>query len=206
MDDKKRDLLVRAGAFFMKNGLKAPTMDEVARALHNSKKTLYKYVKDKRDLIVQSIQVLQEEDRKDIRDIIERDINAIDKVYLINMKVGMKLRNLQPSVLYDLRQYFPEAECKVKEHREEFIYQVIKRIHEQGIREGLFRSDIDVEILAKINVLLIHAMFDEERFPQDRFSFVQVHREISNYHLKGIVSPKGEAYIKTLIEKIKSKK
>ncbi len=205
MDTKKRDLLLRAGTFFMRNGLKGPNMGDVARELRISKKTLYKYVSDKRDLVRQAIEVLLEEDRKEIHEIISKDINAIDKVYLINMKVGMKLRTLQPSVMYDLKHFFPEADCAINQQHENFTYDIIRQIHRQGIKEGLFRADIDVEILAKINVLLIRAMFDEQRFPQEQYSFAEVHREISNYHLRGIVSPAGEDYINTLRKKIKDK-
>ncbi len=205
LDNKERDILLRSGVFFMKNGLKAPTMDDVARALRVSKKTLYKYVKDKRDLITRSVEILLEKDREEVLSIVHKEINAIDKVYLINMKVGMKLKNLQPSVWFDLQQYFPEAAACINKQRDVFIYDIIRSIHKQGVEEGLFRPNLNIEILARLNVILIQAMFDPKQFPHEKYSFSQVHREISNYHLRGIVSPKGKEYIDVLVDKIRQK-
>ena len=45
----------KAEELFMQYGIKSITMDDVAKALGMSKKTLYQYVKDKNDLVNQTI-------------------------------------------------------------------------------------------------------------------------------------------------------
>ena len=52
-DTRLNELLDGCEQTFRRNGVRAVSMDDLARALGVSKKTLYKYCRDKADLVLQ---------------------------------------------------------------------------------------------------------------------------------------------------------
>ena len=51
MNEELKNILLKVRELYMKYGIKSITMDDVARELSISKKTLYQYVTDKDDLV-----------------------------------------------------------------------------------------------------------------------------------------------------------
>ena len=95
MNEREEEILNGACAVFMKYGIKSVNMDDVAKNLRISKKTLYKYVSDKRDLITRCFDSYLSEE-KAITQICARGLNAIDEMFEIShFAVGM-LQGLHP--------------------------------------------------------------------------------------------------------------
>ena len=195
------EILPKTAEFFMLNGIKSPNMDDICKHLRISKKTLYQFVKNKSDLVCKSMAWMLEKETIEILAIESGPGNAIDKIYLINKLVYYKLKNIQPAVLYDLQRHFPEAWDLFTKHKAEFITKVIQRNLLQGIDEHLFRSNMNIEIVAHINVMLINEMLESKILPPDKYSFVQIHNEITKYHLGGICNSEGLQYLHHLLHK-----
>ncbi|MBZ0243218.1 MAG: TetR/AcrR family transcriptional regulator, partial [Bacteroidales bacterium] len=51
MDSKEKEIIARAAEIFSRYGIKSITMDELARQMSVSKKTLYQYFTDKNELV-----------------------------------------------------------------------------------------------------------------------------------------------------------
>ena len=198
IQQRNKEYLQKILEFFMQNGIKSHTMDDISKYLGISKKTLYSFVSSKNDLVNQVMQLTMEDDKHQCEHIIEQEGNAIDKIYAINKRVSEKLQKTQPVVIYDLKNYYPEAWQIVQDYRADFIFQEIKNSLELGIKEGLFR-DFNVEIIAVANVSLIYSMFEEKLFPTDKYSFSEIHKEIVKYHIRGIANEKGLKYINQLL-------
>lgn len=189
------DILPITAEFFMLNGIKSPNMDDICRHLRISKKTLYQFVNNKSDLVCKSMSWILERDAMEILAIESGPGKAIDKIYLINKLVYYKLKNIQPAVLYDLQKHFPEAWALFTQHKAEFITKVIQRNLRQGIEENLFRSNMNIDIVAHINVMLINEMLESNILPPDKYSFMEIHNEITKYHLGGICNSEGLKYL-----------
>ena len=200
VDKKKTEILMKVAEFFMQNGIKSHTMDDVSKFLGISKKTLYLHVANKKDLVNKAMALLMDNDVRTCNDILQMDGNAIDKIYAINKQVSQQLQMTQPVVIYDLKNYYPEAWEIVQNHKSQFITLEIRNSLTEGIEEGLFR-DINVEIIATANVNLIFSIFEDKVFPNHKYSFTQIHREIVKYHIRGIASEKGLKYINQLMDK-----
>ena len=198
IQQRNKEYLQKILEFFMQNGIKSHTMDDISKYLGISKKTLYSFVSSKNDLVNQVMQLTMEDDKHQCEYIIAQEGNAIDKIYAINKRVSEKLQKTQPVVIYDLKNYYPEAWQIVQDYRADFIFQEIKNSLELGIKEGLFR-DFNVEIIAVANVSLIYSMFEEKLFPTDKYSFSEIHKEIVKYHIRGIANEKGLKYINQLL-------
>ena len=197
--DKTNELLISVVELFMRYGIKSLTMDDISRHLGISKKTLYQHVSDKKDLVKKAFTLVIETDQCVMADMTTVVGNAIDEVFEINKMVSEKLRNVQPAVLYDIKKYYPDAWKVMEDHKKCFVYEMIQKNIEKGISEGLYRENVNAEIIAGVYITMMDKIFDDELFPTRKYTFETIHREIARYHIRGVANEKG---IKYLVEKL----
>ena len=199
-DDYKIELLQKIGEVFMKYGVRSVNMDDIAKHLSISKKTLYKYFKDKNE-IVQTVMVGSCEVEKCVLNGFCSDANnAVEEMVMISQFVNEKLQNLNPSVMFDLQKYYPETYQTFFNHKNVFIMEGIKLNIERGIKEGLYRDNINPYIIAQVYISKMDVLWDTEIFPSSIYSFAEVHTEMIRYHLRGIVSEKGLVSLKEILK------
>ncbi|MAC94193.1 MAG: TetR family transcriptional regulator [Flavobacteriales bacterium] len=198
---EEKDIIIKAGELFVKYGIKSMTMDDIAREMGVSKKTLYQFVENKKDLVkkVMSLHIHNQQDC--ICEMHSAEGNAIDKLMEIGAFVNQHMRSLHPSVIFDLKKYHPEAWGYLNKHKEEFIYTTIKSNLEEGMSEGLYREDLKPDLVARLYMGMTNALIDSESFPSDQFSKEELHNEMTKYHIRAVLSKKGIEYIKTKMEK-----
>lgn len=187
----------------MRLGIRSLTMDEVARQLGVSKKTIYKYVADKNELVRRAVQFQQEEEQAAIQKICQKGHNAIDELFEISRHISDMLAQIHPSVHFDLEKYHPDAWQLSMNCRQEQVYTCISSNLENGKSQGLYRADLDSDIIAKIYIAKLDVVFDGDMFPVNQYKFAQVYLEFFRYHVRGIASEKGLNY---LIEKVKKER
>lgn len=186
----------------MKYGVKSVTMDDIARNLGISKKTLYKYVKDKNDLVVKVMASSQQFDVMAIEAICGKKLNAIDENYEISKFVLQKLNGIHPSIFFDLEKYYPKAWQIFEEHKNSFIHQCVCNNIERGMEEGLYRSDIRPQLMSLLYVRMMDMLFRMySEHPEMRMSLNDMYLEVFRYHIRGIASEKGLEYLKMKIKK-----
>jgi len=203
LENKTNELLEAVTQLFMKLGIKSLTMDDISSHLGISKKTLYQFVSDKKDLVKKCLEYAINEDQFVLKTLSQSKHNAIDEIYEINKMVSEKLQNIQPSVTYDIQKYYPKAWQVMEDHKKCFVYEMIVQNLEKGIKQNLYRENINSEIIANVYVTTINEIFDSDIFPSHKYNFETLHREIARYHIRGIASKKGIAY---LIEKLSNEK
>ncbi len=184
----------------MRYGVRSVTMDDVARELKVSKKTLYKYVKDKSDLVSKIMEGQCEMEKMVIGNVTAEAENAIDELMRITEMFSQKLAQMNPSVLYDLEKYYPEAWEVFTTHKEKFVLGCVQSNLERGIHEGIYRDNLNPEIIARLYIQKVDCMFDPAIFPIGKYTFFQIHLELMRYHIRGVANEKGMEY---LAEKIK---
>ena len=102
MEEKESVILENVRNIFMRYGIKSVTMDDISRELKISKKTLYKFVVDKPELVAKVMQEKCSCDQKDISDIVKKSKNAIDELMNVTQYVGKTVKEIHPSIHYDL--------------------------------------------------------------------------------------------------------
>lgn len=176
-------------------------MDDVARELRISKKTLYQYVKDKNDLVCQTLTFHCKSEVTVSGEIISRNANAIDELIEISKYVSQQLKQVHPSIHYDLEKYYPDAWRIFTAHKMEHIYSCVAQNLEKGLKQGLYRTNINIPIIARIYISRIDAVFDSLIFPQNKFKMTDVYSELLRYHIRGIASEKGIKYLAQRMKK-----
>lgn len=203
MEDKLNEILPRVTEIFMRFGFRSVTMDDIAKQLRISKKTLYQCVTDKKDLVSKCLEHGQAEDKCYVRDLMDQDINAIDQMFAISEKVVNQLKEVHPSVFFDLEKYYPEAWETLLIFKNDFIYGMILENINKGIEEGLYREDLNGPVIARVYVRRMDDVWSGELFPEEDIKLPEIYLELMRYHIRGIASQKGIDY---LVEKVKNHK
>ncbi len=195
VDEKHEVILQGSLKTFMTLGMRSVTMDDMAKNLGMSKKTLYKYVSDKSDLLVQAMSYFQECEMSLITEICKRKLNAIDESFEISKVVLNHISDIHPSVMFDIEKYYPEVGVVFDDYKTDVVRNWVIDNLQRGKKEGLFRPDVNEEIISGLYILRMDDLFNQEMFPKSRFATRDIYREIFNYHIRGIASEKGVKYL-----------
>jgi AcrR family transcriptional regulator len=202
----KNKIMQRAAASFMKYGFRSVSMDDIARDMGISKKTLYQYFENKEDLILQTVNAHIEEEKCHGEEIIKNAQNAL-QCFLLLVKQDIKeFKEISPSAIYDLKKYYSEAWSIIQDLQRGHGVRMILENLQRGIAEGLYRTDFNPEIVARMHVGGINGIFDEDLFPRKNFQFDQVFIEYIYNFLRGIVSEKGLAKLQEYLVEMKKEK
>lgn len=200
MDEKILAITSGAAKLFMKLGVKSVNMDDVAKHLGVSKKTLYKYFSDKSDLVAKAMAHHREADTEGIQRIKDKQLNAIDESFEIMQYVAENLRNMHPSIVFDMEKYYPQIMQSLREERNQVLYSCIYGNLERGKQEGLYRVDMHSDRVTKMYINGINGLFNEKSFPKEEGNLSDLYLELFQYHIHGISSEEGRRYFS---EKIK---
>lgn len=194
MDDKHIQILQKALGLFIQFGVKSQTMEDIASNMGMSKKTLYQFVKNKEDLVTQTLTFFINQHKAKFSEILKGNGNAIDKFITINKLVSKQLQEVHPSVLFDIQKYYPAAWKILREFKFSFISDLIKENLNQGIAEGLYRDNLNVEVITFMYTTMADNLFSHNHL-SIKYSIAQLHKELVRYHIRGIAGEKGIHYL-----------
>ncbi|MFK7755430.1 MAG: TetR/AcrR family transcriptional regulator [Flavobacteriales bacterium] len=196
MEEKEKGIILGATEVFMRLGIKSVNMDDISRQLGISKKTLYKYVSDKNDLVHKSVLIMMDLEDEAIEDIQSRDLNAIDEnMEIMKHAMGM-LNNMHPSIMFDMEKYHPTILRSMMDNRHSKIYDCVMSNLKQGITEGLYRKNLNADVIAKMSINSMDVILDKTEIHIEGISFSEKFKEYFRYHIRGIASEKGITYLK----------
>ncbi len=166
-------------------------MSDIAAQLGMSKKTIYLYIVNKNDLVQRIVEKHIENERKMCAQASETAEDALQEMFSISIQVQRDIENMNPSLLFDLRKYHFQVWKQYEAYRKEFVLSLMKNNLERGKSEGIYRKNLDTEIISRIHIGNLNVFSDDEILPPDQFPRPIVHKEFVMYHLYGIVSDKG---------------
>jgi AcrR family transcriptional regulator len=200
MNEEFESIIARVTELYYQYGIKSVTMDDVARELGMSKKTLYKYVSNKDELVEYCVDNLVQKRDCAFKEIEREAMNAIEELFLVNEHVVNMLKNYNPSTEYDLKKYYPHLYEKLRKFRRENMYEAVKNNIVMGKQEGLYRKNLDEDIISRVHVSRIENSFANEMFGIEELTSWKFIREMFIYHVHGIANEKG---INFFYEKLK---
>lgn len=188
--------LSRTEELFMRYGIKSLTMDDIARELGISKKTLYQFVESKDDLVVKVIERHLDADKQRDCHNHEAATDALEEVFIVIREGSKDFQQMKSNMIFELQRYHRVAWEKIQEHQQKHLFQIILNNLHRGIAEGLYRDNFDPEIVARLHNATVFTLFDESHFPYAKFSWEKVFHEYMVHYLLGIASDRGRDIIK----------
>jgi len=195
--DNKDKILKGAEDLFMKYGVRSISMDDIARRLGVSKKTLYQHFADKDELVTLFSKSHLERHAKEFDAIQEMAGDSIEELARISICMKKNLEGVNQTMLFDLQKFHPKAWSVWIDFKHKFIFESVVRNLKQGIKDGYIRPEVDPEVMAIIRIELIQLAFNPDVFQRERFNMVEVHGQMFDHFVLGLVTEKGrKLYLK----------
>lgn len=190
-DTVREKIISESIQLFMNYGVRSVTMDEIAKHLGMSKKTIYQHFKDKEEIIIQATSLHFDKEHQLMDEIEKGAENAVEHLYKLTILLRDRIKKTNTKVLWDLQKYYQTAWNKYKQYKHEVIYNSVVKNILRGMDEGLFRDDLNPDILAHLRVGEIEMSFNEDFFPEHKFDLVEIHEQLFIHFTYGILSEKG---------------
>jgi AcrR family transcriptional regulator len=176
---------------FLTYGIRNVTMDSIAANIGISKRTVYEIFRDKTELIHICLEKLKQKHEHRNHEIITTSRNVIETIFTF-MREGIKnMCSINPVFFMDMKKFYSSDWNVLTEENEKNVLALSKKLLKQGIREGLFRNDINIPIIAKLFHEQMKLLADEKIFPRDEFNYADIFQSLTINFMRGISTQKG---------------
>jgi len=191
----KKKILETARTEFIQYGFKSVTMDDIAKLLSISKKTIYEHFANKTELVKACVEFVFDELSQDISQIQKLESNPIEGLFEIK-KIAIKhMANKSRSPQFQLQKYYPEIYTKLKQKELKTMGKGFKKSLKRGIEMKLFRPAIDIEFITRLYFNGITGLRNPELFPATEYDSSDLLENYLDYHLRAIATSKGIALL-----------
>ena len=180
----------KASDLFMKLGFKSVTMDDIAREMGISKKTIYKFFSNKEILIEEITGMIHSQIHEIIDQIVAQNYNAIEENYQIRKMFKEMFQSADTSPVYQLKKHYPSIFEKVMAKEMNECNTLFKKNIEKGIAQGLYRKEIPVETFVQFYYNLIFSI--KEKTVSEKEG-QKLELQILEYHTRAIATLLGIA-------------
>ena len=197
----KEKIIAKATDLFMKLGFKSVTMDDIAGEMCISKKTIYKYFCNKELLIAETTEIVHKAIHQSIDTIVAKNHNAIEENFEIRRMFKEMFNSADTSPAYQLKKHYPEIYEAVMSREINECNAVFKQNIVQGIQQGLYRKNIQIDTYVGFYYTLIfsiHGNTSSEKESNDKElqaleyhtramatanGIIELEKQFQNYHL-----------------------
>ncbi|MBN1339939.1 MAG: TetR/AcrR family transcriptional regulator [Bacteroidales bacterium] len=200
-EDKLKYITEESFELFVKHGVKKTSMDMVSRNLGISKKTLYRHVKNKEDLLKKVFAYVDGQIRTRIHALLDLKLNAIDNLMKMSLIATARHQIINPVISIELRQYYPGIYQDYLVKKKKVIIDYIIQNLERGIKEGYYRLDLNKDIIAYLYFQKIEDLHFASG-EKEEYSFEDIFSVMFDSHIRGIANSRGIKYFEQNKEKL----
>lgn len=191
-------------SMLMRFGIRNTSMDDIAKELGISKKTLYLWFPSKEVMVEKIIDMMTSsiQNYPDCSDDIEKNSeNAIDVILSVMTKIVEIASKINPIFFWELDKYYPVQAKKLNDFRIKHVREKIIANLERGIQEGIYRKNINIEIVTQLYISGLkhfHETINDEILK--KFPLEVIFKEMYFFYLHAIVNEKGREYLRKKIK------
>ncbi len=195
MENAQKQILKKSGEMFFKLGIRSVSIDDICHEVGISKKTFYVYFASKDELVAQLLHVSIDTMAKKMENWLRlHDFRQLISILLTQKDVNKKDVRSVPQLVYDLKKYYPQQfaqfQLQLFDVQKDYLMQYLQ----QGIREGLVREQLDVEMTAVILAKLhTDAIRDMEQIENHGYKMHNYSQTIKDIIIRGVLSEEGLA-------------
>ncbi len=193
-DPKFIELMDKIVAMFFEFGIRNLNMDDISRNLGISKKTLYQYVKSKEDLIEKLFYYDEMKWDIEMSKLKIDEMNAIEILLQVSLRVFEEMGQFDPKLKFELKKYYEPIFQQFLVRKQNHIFSQISKNIEKGIAEGIYRSDVNIELVAGLYVRNLVMMHNNDFCIDANITFEEVFQVMFENHIRAISTPDGIAY------------
>jgi AcrR family transcriptional regulator len=194
MDPRER-ILQKAHDLFNRYGIRSVTMDEIATQIGMSKKTIYQSFANKDELVDAVIEEYISTNKGRCEQDKSVAENAIHHIFLTMDMVQEMLGDINPTIFNDLQRFHPLTFTKLNHFKDLFLYSEVSSNIKRGIEEGMYRDDMNIDVITKLRLSTMFLPFNQDVFPHHKYNFVDVEIETLEHFLYGLSTTKAHKLI-----------
>jgi AcrR family transcriptional regulator len=190
MDNRIR-IIETASELFRTYGIKSVTMDSLATRLGMSKRTIYEIFSDKDELMIGVLKWMAERQKELVKKVLDESGNAIEAIFKLLEINRDHFQNMSPAFQADMKKIHHEVLMKKAFNNEIPDYRNNQLVLERGIKEKLFRKDINPDLVNRCMDSLGRSIMNNDLYPFDEFTRRDVIRNVLINYLRGISTIEG---------------
>jgi len=163
----------------------------LAGRLGISKRTIYEVFSDKDELLKGVLKWMAKRQREMMSKILSESDNVVEAIFKMLELMNDHFQKMSPAFQMDMKRFHKNLIENPGEAKDLPYYSNNSDILVRGIKEGVFRDDIDVEITNKCMLEVARVSNDKDVFPPDDFLNKDVIRNFYINYLRGISTQKG---------------
>jgi len=150
MKNLEEAILQKSLELFMEYGIRNVSIDTICNELRISKKTFYSYFKQKEELVDAILTYDEKINVEEMRKIFDNK-NAIESLISVLKEIKKNI-DCQPKRMWlDIKKYYPKVYQKHETRRRSIIRKDFEMNLQQGVKEGFYREDLDIELLSVLH-------------------------------------------------------
>jgi len=195
------DILKEVRTVLIKDGVDHLNLTSVADKTSYSLEQLKNHFEDDVDLVTQ----LLEFERHGFKEIFDENdfegVNAIDIMMFVGKELSEKYDYITPSYSSDIKKHYPVIYENHFQNRTDFIFEKIRINLTKGISQGMYRSDLSIELISRLYISRLWDIHNEDFFPPEKFSFDTLYEFMFDNLIRSIATDEGLKYYKQKIKK-----
>lgn len=189
--DVRDKIINEASDLMMQYGIRTVTMDDISKNLGISKKTIYQYFKDKKELVntvtEQHIDIEKERFTATVTD----SNDSIHELILVSQCFRETLKDMKMSLMKELQKFYPEAWLQYEDFKNNVMMKMICQVIKRGQAEGYFRQSIEPELIATMRIEQVQTFFMNNLFSREKFTLAEVQMHLFDHFIHGLFTIKG---------------
>jgi AcrR family transcriptional regulator len=185
-------IIAAARELFLKNGFIRVTSDDISASLGISKATLYKYFSSKEELLRLAMETLMQSILGGVEAVIQdEEMDFVTKLIKLMTYLGGQISRIGTVLAQDMQRSTPEVWREIDRFRREKILKNFKALFSAGIKEGVFKKDINRDLLVLMFVALIQDFINPEMLMQYSYRASDIFETIIKIFFEGILTDKA---------------
>ena len=200
-NDVKQRILSESMLLMFNHGIKVMTMDELAKRIGVSKRTIYEHFEDKDTLLTAVLRESKKQNKKQAEKSLKEKPNVIHVFHQYMTNYENNYFSKLASVVDEIKRYHPAVYQKeiVAEFGNKLIE--LKKIFQLGIDQGVFRKDLNIDIAASLFQSTGQWIFKGEIDLREQFSLEKIFETYLLIFIRGCCTEKGLKVMDELTKK-----
>ena len=200
-NDVKQRILSESMQLMLNHGIKVMTMDELAKRIGVSKRTIYEHFEDKDTLLIAILNHHKKQTQQQSKTNLKNSPTVIHAVFHVLTNVESSLFSKVISRYDEIKRYHPDVYSKIICDNENQEIKKTKYLFELGIKQGVFRKDLNVEIIAPLLRSFFLQLWNNENGLREQFPFEKIFETFMQIFIRGCCTEKGLDVVESLTQK-----
>lgn len=203
MNDSESRILDQAKELIFQRGVRSVTMDDIARELGISKKTIYQFYKNKAEIVYEVAMAHFRAEEAHSEAISREATNAIDEEFRILMWSLQVFQTMAPNLVAEVRKYYPRAWEIFERFQTDYIMRKVRDNLDRGIEEGLYRPEIDRDVIAQLRLAQVEWFLGLHRPGADQFPPIRIQIQLFDLYMHGICTEEGRRQLSQYVAQVR---